>query len=218
MSISSYIRGVAYSDAAEQTPGPGVRATHGGSLVVTQYDLPRRELAISSHAGPNRRAFLSEFKTTAGSAALNVNGSVTPVSFRISSDSAFYRHIERVIIYIEDELMSAGGNEIRRFGSAAAAPGLTNGILHQISYSGVLRAVMFPTPVKNIGSYVVFGNVTNVVDGVSAGVDILSAKLDLVQSVELVPEKTDFFEILVQDNLTAVNLMTAYAIGYEEDA
>lgn len=85
-----------------------------------------------------------------------------------------------------------------------------------MSYSGIISTV-FPENIKNISNYIVYSDTTNIVDGVSAGVDIFVSKLTLAQPIELVPERLDYVEIYVQDNISAVNTMYAVARGYEED-
>lgn len=194
----------------------GARVTDCGSLIVSTLPIRRRDIVHPDHPGPDRRFYNARFADDTGATALNVNGATTNVSFKIKSDPHYYRAITEIITYFEDEQMSASNAEVRRFGSVAAAPGLTNGLLYRAYYSGI-TVDLLPDPAKAISDYVIFSSVTNIVDGVSTGVDILVSKLTLSQPIELVPEKSDYIEILVRDNLTALNTAWVVARGYEED-
>lgn len=218
MPVSSYIHGVGGGSGDTAAHGNGVRVSDAGSLLTTNLPLRRKDIYSLACPGPNQRPLSSRLLTTAGSSAMNVNGSATNVSFRFSAAPTAYRVVTDIITYIEDSQMNAGSNEVRRFGSAAAAPGLTVGLYYRFYYGGVF-VNLIPGNVQNISNYVVYSNsVINIVDGVSAGVDIFVAKLTLSAPVELVPEKMDYIEVMVRDNLSTLTTMYAVALGFSEGA
>lgn len=166
--------------------------------------------------GPWQGAFTSSSLST----DLNVDGSTTPQVFSIEAEDDQVILIHEIRLLFHSTNMNISGNEIRRFGPVAA-PGLTNGLRMEV-HRGNRTGELLVAPVQNIGDFLVNARspsdpLLNVVDGVSAGVDILLVKLGLLAPIGLFPGSRDRVEVYVQDDLTGLALFQAFAYGEERD-
>lgn len=147
---------------------------------------------------------------------LNVDGSTTPQEFTVTSSQAEVILVKEVRLLFHAANAKLDSNEVRRFGPVAA-PGLTNGLRVYSVQQGV-ESDLFVSPVKTMGDFFTYARagaspVANIVDGVSAGVDIVVITIDLLAPVGLYPSSLDRLVVKVQDDLTGLALFNAFAFG-----
>lgn len=162
------------------------------------------------------KLYVEQMKNDAGAAQLNVNGSVTPVPFSITAENGIVKFVQSLRIIFNDEQMNIGGTEARRFGSAAAAPGLVNGLTLDAVQGGTITSV-FVSPVKNMHEF--FRQMTdlrNDVDAVAAGTDYLHFDILLPVPVALMEGSKDRLTLTVRDDLVAINFFEVIARGWKE--
>ena len=169
---------------------------------------PTRELHISHD---------SHFITASGQDTLNVDGSGTEVIFSINSHPIYDKKIEFIEFEFHDEFMKLSGMESQRFGSAATAPGLTVG-LNIWTVEGTDTVAYHTENLKFIGRFYEWTGTSvhliNDVDGISAGVDLLIAVVNIHGSYYLRAGTTDALIVKVQDDLSALNYFTVEALTY----
>lgn len=187
--------------------------SENNALVVGVQHLPAREQDVAVLTA--KQLLQIFFVDAAGSGALNVDGSVTPVVFTLPPQPLTIQFITRIRLIFNDEQMDlSAAAELRRFGSAAAAPGLTNGLLLQVIQELVTTAV-FTNPVRSISDFFNYNNsFVNFPNGIAAGEDFLS--IDIIFEAPIVLINLDTIQMTVQDNLTAVNLFSVLAFGWQE--
>ncbi len=174
------------------------------------------------------RLFSAFLTTAAGSQDMTVDGSTTAQLFRVTADTAAdpkLRAIHSIRLTIHDSQMKIDSNEIRRFGSAAAAPGLTNGLKLSVSQGGTITE-LFADPVQSVSDFYRYSGgpsvaaaaaIHNVVDGVAAGTDIVYVQIEIPAPVLLYPGSLDYVGITVQDDLTTITLLEAQALGTQAE-
>lgn len=162
----------------------------------------------------------AQFADSDGATDMSVDGSTNFVDFTVGavSTGGDIRFINQVRITIEGARLDMDTNERRRFGDAAASPGLTNG-LRLFSKQTRTVADLFVAPVKTIGDFDLYAStagrgVLSVKDGIAAGEDVLIVTIDLPAPVGLYPGTDNNLTIRVQDDLTAIDSITANAYGY----
>lgn len=140
-----------------------------------------------------------------------------PEDFYIGAAAGTIRWITEVRLIHHDSNMKLDSNELRRFGSSAASPGLTNGVRLIVQQNGQETEVFTPSGVKNIGDYYRYAEtVTGITDGISAGVDFLAIRMCFTQPVGLYPGSQDKVIIRIQDDLSSMTLFETVAIGWHE--
>lgn len=112
--------------------------------------------------------------------------------------------------------MEMGTNDFRRFGDAAIAPGLTNGVEFYFVQGG-RKIDVFLEPVKNVGRFLDYADdFTNLVNAVSAQSDYLSFDFIFDQPVALPAGSNDKIVFVVNDDLTALDFMQVVVRGWQE--
>jgi len=164
-----------------------------------------------------RRKLLNEFFTDpGGSIDLNVDGSTTPVEYTIEPSSDRVRWINRVRFLFNDTNMELDTNDFRRFGTAATAPGLTNGLTFSVHQGGV-ETDFFKSPIVTVGDLMDYADdFTNFVNAISAQSDFLSFDFDFEQPVVLPVDSTDKLVVTINDDLTSIDLFKVIARGFQE--
>lgn len=156
------------------------------------------------------------FKNSSDSENLNVNGSVTNQDFYIAAEENQLKSIYEVRFVLNDEQMALGSSEGRRFASAAASPGLTNGIQFFVTQGGVDTQI-FATPVKQIYEFLHWStDFINEVGALGSGEDLLVVGIKFHVPVNIVPGGIDKMTIRIRDNLTNINFFIVTAIGSKE--
>lgn len=156
------------------------------------------------------------FTNSSGSFAMNVDGSVTNQTFSIRSKVGFIQYITSIRFIFNDGNMDINtSGQLRRFGDAANGP-LTNGINMNVNQNGVITNI-FPSSIQILSDFFNFvDDFTNFVDGISAGVDLLTLDFRFESPIVLPSGNIDTINIIIKDNLTAINLFNVVARGYQE--
>jgi len=200
----------------------GAEVAANGSLRTASAPRPPDEWTAKEVG--QEKVLVVPLLDSAGSGSLNVDGSVTPKDFYVGSAAGSIRWITEVRLILHDEQLSLdSNNEIRRFGTAAASPGLTNGV-RLITRQNGTDVDLFPaseggsTPgVKNLTQFYRYASeVFGLTAGVSASIDFLLVTVTLPKPVGLFPGSKDRVIVQVQDSLTTLNLFEAVAWGWYE--
>lgn len=164
-----------------------------------------------------KKTYVSYFKDTAGSHELNIDGSSTPVEFSIASEVDKLKTIQYVRFIFHDTQMSLGASEGRRFASAAATPGLTNGLRFFVKQGGV-ETDLFLEPVKQIAIFMNYAvDLVNEAGALGSGEDILTVTMNFdFAPIQIVPGGFDSINVKVQDNLSDINTFQVFAFGSME--
>lgn len=163
-----------------------------------------------------RKQFRGFLETPAGSSDLNVDGSVTPVEFLVGADVSATRWITGIRILLNDISMELDTNDFRRFGTAAIAPGLTNGLEIYVEQSG-FRTDLYLDPIKTIGDFMNYADrYVNFINAIGTQEDFLSFDFDFDVPVVLPPGSLDKIAMVVNDDLTPVDLFNVIVRGYQE--
>ena len=134
---------------------------------------------------------------------------VTPQSDRVKWVMSW-----RIILHSTD--MEINTNDFRRFGAAAIAPGLTNGIEFYFNQAG-RRTDVFLENVKSIGQFLDYADgFTNLVNAVTSQSDYLSLDFSFDQPVVLAPGSNDQIVLGVSDDLTALDFAQVIVRGWQE--
>lgn len=192
-----------------------VGATSEHALRVSNITPPGHE--IDAKILTRYKILRDFFINSSGSPNLNVNGSVTSVPFNFSSTTGKIRYVTSLrFIFNDGNMDMSTSGQARRFGDAAAAPGLTNGLTMTISQGGIITNV-FASTVQNIGDFLNYADdFVNIIDAISNGVDFLSFDFKFEQPIVLTTDNLDTITITVQDNLTAVDFFQILVRGYQE--
>lgn len=205
--------------AQHEDPATGqLAAVYPGGLAATAWWLvPAGSLTPAQVT--QQKAFSARFATSAGSESAAVDGSATPVELYVGAVNGRIRFVSELRLVIEGTNFKLDSNEIRRFGPVVA-PGLANGIELQAEQGGVVTD-LFTDPITIAGDLLEYASpeargVVNVVDGVSAGVDVVIATIRLARPVGLPAGSTDRLVLRIRDDLSGLSRMDLTAIGWQE--
>ena len=150
------------------------------------------------------------------SADMDVDGSSVSVEFSLVPPTGRVLYVNSFRILMNGTSLEINTNDFRRFGMAAVAPGLTNGVLVYV-IQGDVTTNLFIDPIKTIGQFLDYAtDFTNLVNSVGTQEDFLSFDFRFDVPVVLVPGSNDKIVIEVRDNLTAIDLFRCVAKGYQE--
>lgn len=191
------------------------KITFDQALCTTQIkpDLLKTDVAVLT-----RRKLFSAFFENSGSRDLNVDGSVTPVKFVIESELNIVKVVKQIRVFLHDGNLdlNTSGN-LRRFGSAATTPGLTNGVELFISQEGADTQI-FLDPVQNIADFLHYSDrELSFSKGIDVNTDLLLLTFNLLEDVIIPPGLLDRITMTVNDDLTAVDLFQVLAVGTREE-
>lgn len=172
------------------------------------------------------KQFVAFLKNSSGSQDMTVDGSSTVAEFYVEAENDRIKWIEELRLVFHDTNMKLDGTESRRFGSAAASPGLTNGLRLRAEQGGVVTDY-FADPVQSIGEFYRYSGgpgfgsgvgtgIINDVDGIAAGTDLLIIRVGFRASVGLFPGSIDRVLVQVRDDLTSLTLFECQAYGTQE--
>ena len=191
-----------------------VSVTEQNALLVSV--LPQTAKGISTTDLTNLRQLRGYFEDSAGSNAQNVDGSGSPVEFSIGTVAGLTKWITGFKVILEGVNLEIGTNDFRRYGAAAAAPGLTNGLEIEAIQSGTTVKIT-PEPVQTIGDFLNWADdFTSLVNSVGAQEDFLAFTFTFDRPVVLVEGSQDRLTIRIQDDLTAIDKQIAIARGFQE--
>lgn len=159
---------------------------------------------------------LRSFLQNGGSVDMNVDGSATPVEFIHEADTGIAKWITGVRFLFHSDNMELDTNDFRRFGAAAIAPGLANGLTFFVLQGGT-QTSFFPDPVKAVGDFMSYADdYTNFINSVGTQTDFLSFDFKFDEPVALPEGSEDKIVVKVEDNLTALDLFKVIVRGYQE--
>ena len=160
------------------------------------------------------RGFLLD---SAGSKNLNVNGSVIPVEFSVSSSPGKILYVTEARVLLNGTYFEMNTNDFRRFGLATVGGGsLTNGITFTASQGGV-ETLLFAEPIKQSGDFFNYcDDFTNLTNAVSSQSDFLSFDFHFDQPITLPESVSDKLFMTIRDNLTAIELFQVIVRGWQE--
>lgn len=155
-------------------------------------------------------------RTSAGAYEMNVNGSSTPILFEETAEANKVKWITSWRLIMNGTYLEINTNDFRRFGAAATAPGLTNGMQFYFVQGG--RTInVFLENVKKIGDFLDYADgYTNLVNAVSSQSDYLAFDFVFDKPVALPAGSNDKIVMQVSDNLTALELMRVVVRGWQE--
>ena len=165
---------------------------------------------------------LSVLLDNGGSTAMNVNGSVSPVTFTLDPGAQVAYRIYALVLTIHSTGMDLGTPaDFQNFGAVGAA--LTNGIrIFTTRGNPAVNVELFPTPVKRLSDFYRYttwpdsgSQISGQTDGVSAGTDVVRITLSwpVIDPLELRSRSSDKLTVRIADNLTSLALFEAHAIG-----
>lgn len=178
-------------------------------MSVSVFPQSRPRIMVDSHMLYN------------GSHDMRVNGSVTPVDFKVVADAKndlFIVDIILMLYAVKIDINKAA--ECTGF-SQAIPNGLTNGIVMGSVIGGVNR-MMSPSPVKRIGDFWMWvkdaTDIVNVVGIYVDGSDMLRVRIDTEIPTRLQAGTEDHIYVRIADNLTHTDfkLFHAHAHAYLE--
>lgn len=160
---------------------------------------------------------LREYLTSGAAFEMNVNGSVTPVEYTITSTAGKTRWITGMRFLLEDASMELNTADFRRFGTATlAGVGLTNGIQVETLQSGETTSIA-NEPIRFLGDFLRYADsFTNFVNSVGSQDDYISFDFDLDKPVVLAAGGGDALIVRIRDNLTTLNSFRCIVRGYQE--
>lgn len=175
----------------------GVNVTADNELAVAAA------ATLSPYPGYGAATFVANGAIT----NMNVNGSVTPVSFTAGPASGKIWYVHSISVSIED-----GSMNFSKFGGLSA---LTNGFELRVKENGAAERLM--ANIKKNGTFYLYS--TDIIFE-SATTDILVAHINIWESSGTSIKLTygDYFKGLVQDNLTGIDSFYMLVRGYEVDA
>lgn len=201
--------------------GEGTNLTAGvtadKALKVTNIPLSVKEaLETNSEVLIREKVYNAYFLDSSESAAANVDASSEHLDYSIGSEESKMKSIYYVKFIIEDQMMSFGASEGKRFASAAGSEGLTNGIRMFTKQQGLLTDI-FAEPIKHISDFMKYSDdIINEPDAIGSGVDLLVAKLSFVRPINIMPGEIDSVTVRVNDDLSSVNYFKVIAGGIQE--
>jgi len=160
------------------------------------------------------RAYLVD---SGASSSLVVNASSgAPQYFRVSAQDGKTIWLTGIRLVMHDAQMNMGSAEIRRFGSVAAAPGLTNGLL-LYSMQGGVRSDFFLSAIKNLADFLIYtSDFVNVGDAIGQGTDLTVFAIYFSKPICLPQGSVDTFTMEIRDNLTSMTLFQGICEGWQE--
>jgi len=195
-----------------------VGVTANNALKVLTIPGSVSNLSSAEVAGlAKTKQLASFFLNSSSSKDLNIDGSVSSQEFFVAAESNRAKWFTRVRILLNDTSMEINTNDFRRFGTAAIAPGLTNGLLFYAEQGGITTN-FFIDPIRNIGNFLDYADsFVNLVNSVGTQEDFLSFDYIFETPIVLVPGSQDRIVITVRDDLSSVDLFTVIGRGYQEE-
>jgi hypothetical protein len=190
------------------------KVTRDHALLVTGIDKSGFD---TNDSVLTRYKLFRGFLKNNGSKNLNVNGSVTPVEFNVTSEPGKVLYVSQLRVLLNGTYFEMNTNDFRRFGAATAGGGsLTNGI-SLVAKQGGLSTPLFADPIKQSGDFFNYADdFVNLVNAVTAQSDFLSFDLHFEQPVVLPEAVSDSVIMTISDDLTAIDLFQVAVRGWQE--
>ena len=166
------------------------------------------------------RQLREAFVDASGSDSQIVDGSTTPVEFRILAGVGITKWVTGFRLLVQGQTTDLSSNDFRKY--AQTTGGLTNGVEIETFQSGTTTVITGAGPVLTMGEYLRYADdFTNIVSAISASVDYLHFDFTFDQPVVLAEGSSDAVIIRINDDLTSALAATdsaqyAIARGYQE--
>ena len=174
--------------------------------VTTDGSFERLDVSTSDVTDPRKGSFINQPLENGGSSEINVDGSVTPVSFIAEPNTNKNLIVYRLLLVMEDASMSW-----TKFGGLTA---LTNGVDIKVTEDGTERDIV-TDPIKTNRDFV--WNAYDVeIDNATTSVLRMRWTFQRAGTVlTLKDAQSDNIKIVVNDDLTGISYFKATAQGYE---
>lgn len=185
------------------------------ALKVAMFETPAADVPIEVLT--QFKQFRQYIKNSTGSSNCAVNASLgVPQYFYIGAEPGKTLWVSGIRIVFNGIELDITSLEARKFGSAANAPGLTNGLLLYADQGGV-RSDIFLEPLRNIGNFLGYtSDFVNLLNSISSGVDLLVFGIQFSKPICLPQGSVDQFTLEVRDNISAVQLLNIICEGWQE--
>lgn len=153
--------------------------------------------------------FSTKLQTISSATSLLVNGSVTPVSFKLNADVSYNLRISEIrFVFVSDSFLIDGSS----FGPIS---GLTNGILLEANYNSVLSTII---NIKQNEDFLAMYSPGGTIIEVSTVKDFVIAGLYVGGALVLRKGTTDYINVRIRDNLTDAKMryLTVTVHGVKE--
>lgn len=189
--------------------------TEEHALLVASQATDGFELSDSSLT--RYKLFRTFLKNSAGSIEMNINGSVTPMEFTVTSEPGKILYISIMRFIINGTYFEMNTQDFRRFGAATVGGGsLTNGIT-LVAFQGGVQTSLFAYPIRQSGDFFDYADdFINLTNAVSAQSDFLSFDMHFLQPVVLPEAVEDRMVLTIRDNLTSVDQFRCLIRGWQE--
>lgn len=194
----------------------------GRAAAVTENNALRVQAVPETSVGvpPDDLANLRlyrDFLKNGSSPNANVNGSVTPVEFSISSQLGKNIWITSVKFIFEDVSLEMNTQDFRRFGTATGGnTPLTNGLLFRTVQGGETIEI-FAEPIVYMGDFFTYADsYLNLLNSVASQTDFLTFNFEFEKPVVLPQGGNDSIRLVVRDNLTSIDKFQVIVRGYQE--
>lgn len=193
--------------------GNDAKVTSDNALKVSTVDISISDQTIDDLTV--KKQYRDWLRNSAGSADMNVDGSSTPVEFEETAEASKVKWLTSWRLIMHDESMELDTNDFRRFGTAAIAPGLTNGIECYFKQGG-RKVDVFLENVKMIGNFLDYADgYLNLINAISAQGDYLSFDFIFDQPVVLPAGSNDSIIMKISDDLSSLALMKVVIRGWQ---
>ncbi len=176
--------------------GNAIASAHesdGYKLLVKSSDAPGNT-PYGYIPGNPQLIFYDKLKTTGNATSLLVNGSVTPVEFKLNADATYDLRISEIrFVFVCDSFLIDGGS----FGPIA---GLTNGLIIDIQANGIIGTLI---NVKQNEDFLSLYSPSGTVVNVNTVKDYIVAGIYFGGAIVLKKGTTDYIRARVRDNLTS---------------
>jgi hypothetical protein len=205
--------GIQISDGEGTQVKAGVTPEH--ALKVTSVPMSFKYIDVLESS--RYKLYKQYLKDVNGNYEMNVNGSSSPVEFFQKTITDQVLCIVSIRMLFNSQFMNiTSGVNFRRFGTAATAPGLTNGLTMTIYQNGYITDY-FLNNVKNVGDFFDYNDeYTNLVGAVASNVDFLSFDFEFESPVILVGGTQDSITVTVSDDLSSLVQFRTIVHGYRE--
>lgn len=175
-----------------------------GNAIGSEHDSDGYRLLVSSSVVPGSNPygtipsnpqliFYDKLKTTGNAVSLLVNGSVTPVEFKLNADVSYDLRITEIrFVFVCDSFLIDGS-------SFGPINGLTNGIIVDMQSNGLIGTLV---NVKQNEDFLALYSPSGVSVEVSTVKDYIVAGIYLGGAIVLKKGTTDYIRARVRDNLT----------------
>jgi len=195
--------------------GKEAGVTPNGAIKVAQ--VARSAANISAEELTLHKQYRGFLTNSDGSKDLNIDGSDTPVEFRIEAQADLIRWIVSARFIFNGIYLEIDTSDFRRFGDAtSSSSSLANGVEFFLEQAGI-ETQIFAFPVTTMGEFMNYtDSFTNFIDATSYYGDFLSFDFNFDVPIALVPGSIDFITVRINDDLTDIDLFQVILRGYQE--